>query len=123
MTVEQMVRYFHRALRVHGGLMPPSPTADVRDAVRDSRIELLLEEVGELEAALRAGDLVGIADGIADVVFVAYGTGVVYGLPVDRLVEEVWRSNMTKTNDRAAPKLVKGPGYESPRIRQILEAG
>jgi peptide subunit release factor RF-3 len=42
--------------------------------VRDLRAKLLIEEVRELYDAAMAGDIVGIADGIADVAYVVVGS-------------------------------------------------
>jgi predicted HAD superfamily Cof-like phosphohydrolase len=120
---EQMLREFHATLNVHGGLAPEAPTADVPDWVRDLRLTLLDEEVGELREAMLRGDIEKIADGIADIVYVAVGTAVPYGVPFDAVFREVHRSNMTKTNDPSLGKLVKGPGYEAPRIAEIVKAG
>jgi predicted HAD superfamily Cof-like phosphohydrolase len=117
---EQMLREFHTTLSVHGGLAPASPTSDIPGWVRDLRLMLLDEEVGELREAMLRGDIEKIADGIADIVYVAIGTAVPYGIPFDAVFREVHRSNMTKTNDPNLGKLVKGPGYEAPRIAEIL---
>jgi predicted HAD superfamily Cof-like phosphohydrolase len=117
---EQMLREFHSAKAIHGGLMPATPTADVPEWVRDLRIALLDEEVEELRAAMLAGDLVKIADGIADVQYVVTGTAVPYGIPSDAVLAEVHRSNMTKVNTPDEAKLVKGPGYEPPDIAGVL---
>ena len=119
---EEMLREFHAALNVHGGLAPATPTTDIPGWVRDLRIRLLDEEVEELREAMQAGDLEKIADGIADIVYVAVGTAVPYGIPFDAVMAEVHRSNMTKDNDPDLGKLVKGPGYQPPRIAEILAA-
>lgn len=116
----QMLREFHRDKAIHGGLMPDEPTADVPPDVRDLRIALLDEEVEELREAMIKGDIVAIADGIADVVFVAVGTAVPYGIDFDAVFAEVHRSNMTKVNDIPKAKLTKGPGYEPPDIAGVL---
>jgi predicted HAD superfamily Cof-like phosphohydrolase len=105
MTPEQMLREFHASKAIHGGLMPGRPTAEVPPDVRDLRIALLDEEVEELREAMVKGDIVAIADGIADVVFVAVGTAVPYGIPFDAVLREVFRSNMTKVNDIPKAKL------------------
>ena len=117
---EQMLREFHASKAIHAGLMPSVPTTAIPEWVRDLRIALLVEEVRELTDAAKAGDIVGIADGIADVVYVAVGTAVAYGIPFDEVFREVHRSNMTKVNTPDEAKLVKGPGYQPPRIAEIL---
>ena len=92
------------------------------------RIALLREEVGELERAIEAGDLVEIADGIADVIYIAIGTALAYGIPLDLVWREVHRSNMAKVGKdgkvHKAPngKIVKPEGWRPPNIAAILAA-
>lgn len=119
---ERMLREFHASKAIHAGLMPEAPTADIPDWVRDLRMALLTEEVRELYDAAMRGDIVKIADGIADVAYVVVGTAVAYGIPFDAVFAEVHRSNMTKVNTPAEAKLVKGPGYEPPDIERALDA-
>ena len=118
----RMLREFHASQAVHAGLMPSTPTTDIPDWVRDLRMDLLDEEVGELHEAVAAGDIVKIADALADIEFITRGTAVTYGIPSDAVFAEVFRSNMTKVNTPEEAKLVKGPGYEPPRIAEILGA-
>lgn len=122
-TPEQMLREFHSTKAIHGGLMPERPTTDIPDWVRDLRVALLAEEVGELVDAAMRGDIEKIADGIGDVIYVAAGTAVAYGIPLDAVLREIHRSNMTKVNTPAEAKLVKGPGYEPPDIEGVLGLG
>jgi predicted HAD superfamily Cof-like phosphohydrolase len=117
-----MTREFHSALHVHGGFAPGSPTADVPERLAKLRQALLDEEVEELRDAVAAGDIVKIADAIGDIAYVIGGTAVTYGIPFDAVVLAVHRSNMTKTNTPDEAKLVKGPGYEPPRIAEVLRA-
>jgi len=119
-TPEQMLRDFHASKRIHAGLMPERPTFDIPDWVRSLRRELLSEELRELGEADQAQDIVKVADAIADIVYVLVGTAVVHGIPFDAVFAEVHRSNMTKVNSPAEAKLVKGPGYEPPRIAELL---
>ena len=120
MTPEQMLREFHASKAIHGGLMPESPTADIPEWVRDLRMALLAEEVAELRDAVAAADIVKIADALADIAYVVVGTAVTYGIPFDRVLAEVHRSNMTKVNSPAEGKLIKGRDYEPPDIPGAL---
>jgi predicted HAD superfamily Cof-like phosphohydrolase len=92
-------------------------------ALRQSLID---EEVGELRAAAAAGDLVGVADALADIVYVAYGTAHTYGIDLDAVLDEVHASNMTKLGSDGAPvrradgKVLKGPDYRPPDITTAL---
>jgi predicted HAD superfamily Cof-like phosphohydrolase len=122
-TPEQMLREFHQSKAVHGGLLPTRPTVEIPGWVRMLREELLAEEVDELSEAVAQGDIVKIADAVADIVFVAVGTAVTYGIPFDAVLLEVFRSNMTKVNTPAEAKMVKGPDYEPPRIAALLGLG
>jgi predicted HAD superfamily Cof-like phosphohydrolase len=70
-------------------------------------------------------DIVSIADALADIVYVACGTALTYGIPFDRVFAEVHRSNMTKFGPdgpylRADGKVMKGPDYEPPDIAGCL---
>ena len=80
------------------------------------RNSLLLEEVSELFTAIYNKDEAEIADGLADVIYIVIGTCGILGVPIEEVLEEVHRSNMTK--DKGA---VKGKDYEPPKIKEILE--
>ena len=60
------------------------------------RLRLMMEELGELASAMHAQDPVGIADGLADLLYVTIGTCVSYGLPSEHIFKVVHESNMTK---------------------------
>lgn len=93
---------------------------------RRLRWDLLDEELNELDEAEREGDLVEIADALADMVYIIYGTAAEYGIPLDRVFDEVHRSNMSKLGDDGEPiyredgKVLKGPNYFPPEIRTVL---
>lgn len=86
-----------------------------------SRRALLAEEYREYEDAEDAHDLPGIADALADMIYVAYGTAHCYGFDLDAVLAEVHASNMTK-QPPAVPggKAVKGPGYRPPDVAGLL---
>lgn len=65
----------------HVALGQPFGYGDIADS--SLRIALHREETRELIAALRSGDRVAIAQELADVVYVAYGTAHVVGLVLD----------------------------------------
>ncbi len=104
----------------------PLPTMDVDSDVVDLRISLLAEEVSEYYKAVLAQDLVKIADGLADIVYIAFGTAITYGIDLDEVLAEVHRSNMTKLGRDRRPmlrddgKVLKPPHYEAPDISLVL---
>ncbi len=115
---------FHAAYGLPVRLSPDVAVGE--DQVR-LRLALIQEEVGELAAAARAGDIVGVADALADIVYVAYGTAHVYGIELDAVLDEVHASNMTKLGAdgrpvrRADGKILKGPSYRPPDIAGVLD--
>jgi predicted HAD superfamily Cof-like phosphohydrolase len=99
--------------------------------VASQRMSLIIEEVAEIcetfnEIDVRASlaQRAELADGLADLIYVALGTAVAYGIPLDRVFDEVHRSNMTKNvcnEPLLKGKVSKGAGYSPPRIAEILE--
>src|SRR5262245_52918208 len=87
------VGQFHEAFGLPRRSMPGT---DVDEDVKKLRFALLEEEVSEYFEAAEAGDVVKIADALADIVYVAYGTAVTYGIDLDAVLAEVHRSNMSK---------------------------
>jgi|HubBroStandDraft_2_1064218.scaffolds.fasta_scaffold12081_7 predicted HAD superfamily Cof-like phosphohydrolase len=119
---EQMLREFHAAA---GLPLPAKPTARPDLGSQTGRAAIVAEELRELAAAIEAGDITEIADACADVVYGVVGTAVTYGIPFDAVLKAVHASNMTKVvpgppvlNDDG--KILKGPGYEPPRIAALL---
>lgn len=90
------------------------------------RVRLQKEETRELEQAALERDLVEIADALADIVYVAYGSALTWGIDLDAVIAEVHRSNMTKLDADGKPlyrqdgKVVKGEQYEPPKIARVL---
>ena len=141
-SMEQMVREFHlkygfpvgkrliaqkswdgdRALKSTASLL--KVCQDELDEVprmdlRAVRARLMVEELRELVEAMRERDEEAVADGVADLCYVVVGTAVSMGLPVEELVAEVHRSNMTKDVDGEL-KPRKGSSFSPPNIRRVL---
>ncbi len=104
------------------------PTLDVPVEVKELRCSLIEEEASEFREAVEAGDAVGVADAIADLLYVVHGAALTFGIPVKAVFAEVHRSNMTKLDDdglpiyRADGKVMKGPNFSPPNLQPILEA-
>jgi len=122
-SVFEKVGQFHAAVGVGS---PDGPTLAVPPRQLTLRQDLLDEEVAELRAAVAAGDLVAVADALADVVYVACGTAHVLGIPFDEVFAEVHRANMSKLDADGEPvlrgdgKVLKGPSYVPPDVAGAL---
>jgi predicted HAD superfamily Cof-like phosphohydrolase len=117
------VARFHRA---YGLPVRERPVASLDVGEMALRQALMDEEVGELREAALAGDIVEVADALADIVYIAYGTAHVYGIDLDAVLDEVHASNMTKLGPdgrvlrRADGKVLKGADYRPPDIARVL---
>lgn len=104
------------------------PHLDIDPAVYKLRIDLIQEEYKEIFDALEAGDIAEFADGVADLIYVLVGACIALSIPINRVFQEVHRSNMTKTppseiNDagkKYGTKTPKGKDYIPPDISGIL---
>jgi predicted HAD superfamily Cof-like phosphohydrolase len=111
-----MLREFHAAI---APMTRPASATTVA-----TRRALLAEEYREYLDAEESADLVKIADALADIVYVAYGTALCYGIDLDAVLAEVHASNMSKDPvPTAGGKAVKGPRYRPPDIKRVLAAG
>ena len=90
------------------------------------RLHLIHEEVHELVEGIRNRDIVEIADALTDILYVVYGAGHAFGIPLDKCFDEVQRSNMTKVMPNgkvlknAEGKVMKPDTYEEPNLEKIL---
>ena len=91
------------------------------------RYDLIHEELKELQNAMTTRDLKEIADALTDLLYVTYGSGHAYGINLDKCFAEVQRSNMSKLGQDGKPiynekgKVMKGPNYFEPNLKQFLE--
>jgi predicted HAD superfamily Cof-like phosphohydrolase len=117
------IAQFHSAFDLP---MRQVPSAEVDNALARLRVALLEEEVSEFIAASEKGDLIGITDALADIVYVVYGTALTYGIDLDSALREVHRSNMSKLGSdgkpliRADGKVLKSAQYFPPDIAAVL---
>ena len=91
------------------------------------RYELIKEELNELEEAMKTKNLKEIADALTDILYVTYGAGYAYGINLDKCFKEVQRANMSKLGNDGKPiynekgKVMKGPRYFEPNLKQFIE--
>jgi len=118
-TEQQFVYNFHKFFNVHIEPHPKVPPTEVVEL----RIRLMLGELNELIDALRDKNLIEIADGIADLLYVAYGTAVSCGLNMQYILDEVHTSNMTKGGRRKDGKILKPITFRPPDLNGIFRLG
>jgi len=91
------------------------------------RYDLIKEELNELEQAMKTKDLKEVADALTDILYVTYGAGYAYGINLDKCFKEVQRANMSKLGKDGKPiyndrgKVMKGPNYLAPNLKQFVE--
>ena len=96
------------------------------DKIVSLRYDLILEELKELEQALKNQDLTEVADALTDILYVTYGAGHSFGINLDKCFEEVQNSNMSKLDKNGKPiynekgKVMKGPNYFKPDLTKFL---
>jgi predicted HAD superfamily Cof-like phosphohydrolase len=117
---QKMVKEFHKMF----GVRIRSAPGLVDDATKELRIRLIREEMGEFEKAANDRNLVKIADALADLLYVIYGTGVSYGVDLEPIFREVHQSNMSKGDPDVRVingKIQKAKNYRPPDLQPILE--
>lgn len=116
---QDMVREFHETFGITTKDTPGFP--EEKDCMLRGR--LIVEEFDELMTAFEKNDLVGVADGIGDLLYVVYSTAVSFGIDIQEIFEEIHKSNMTKIGGtlREDGKLVKPDTYARPNLLPILE--
>lgn len=87
------VAVFHEGIL--GDFASPLPTMVSPEYVHE-RLKFMVEELDEFINAEEAGDIVEMADAIADLVYVALGTAYRMGLPFPEIWDAVHAANMRK---------------------------
>lgn len=122
-----MNKWIHDVLdfNIKNGYNPPLVPGKIKPEIKALRLRLMMEELGELACAIHSDDLVEVADGITDLIYVAIGTAIDCGLHeiLDDCWEEVQRANMSKDPAPAGDGRkggIKGPGYTLPDIKKLV---
>ncbi len=115
------VAKFHFKMDIPVEAYPRIPN-DIRRPIL--RRELNKEEYDELWEAMVTGDVVEIADGIADLIYVLLGTALEYGIDMEPIWDEVQRTNMLKEGGgiRGDGKILKPEGWQPPNIAGLLKS-
>jgi predicted HAD superfamily Cof-like phosphohydrolase len=118
----RLLHEFHRAFALPCRDTPGTPPRELAEM----RQRLLDEETAELAEAVRSSELEKIAHELADVVYVAYGTALTYGIDLDAVIAEIHRSNLTKLDRDGRPgyrddgKVARSDRYRPPDVAGVL---
>jgi len=120
------VTKFHNAF---GLGINEAPKADLGEAKNLLRFNLMKEENEEYLEAAGNNDLAEVADALGDMLYILCGTILEHGMQhkIEEVFDEIQRSNMSKLGADGKPiyredgKVLKGPSYFKPNIREILD--
>ena len=110
MNIWKDVYRFHRRFGHEYARKPARPM----DHTREWRKFMIKEEAREVCEAIDSGDPVKIARECIDLVYVAVGTMVSYGIPFRPCWRAVHKANMAKRPNPDGGKPLKGPSWQSP---------
>ena len=102
---------------------------NIDESTIDLRFRLMQEENLEYLEAAKNKDIVEIADALGDILYILCGTILTHGLQhkIVEVFDEIQRSNMSKLDANGKPvfredgKILKGPHYFQPKIKEILD--
>lgn len=122
-TYFEDVVQWHKAIGHPVSLPPDGPIAYT--ASHALGLRLICEEYAELLNAWESHDLVGIADSIADLVWVLCGLSARLGIDLDAVWEEVRRANFDKVGGpvREDGKQLKPEGWRPPNVAFTVANG
>ncbi len=120
------VQEFHTAFKLG---YKNEPIADLGESKNLLRYKLMREENEEYLEAAQNNDLVEVADALGDMLYILCGTIIEHGMQhkIEEVFNEIQRSNMSKLGEDGSPiyredgKVLKGPNYFKPNIKEILD--
>lgn len=100
------------------------PGEGLSDQLVKLRCRLIDEEHNEFLEAVYENDMAGVADALADLIYVAIGTAVRFGIDLPKVWDAVHESNMRKFGPGSwrdeTGKIRKPPGWQPPDVAGIL---
>ena len=118
----EMVKEFHQVFDIPARTELYYPTLEEIEL----RLRLIKEEHDEIIDAIERETIYDVAKELADCIYVILGTALTFGIDIDKVFEEVHRSNMTKLDEFGKPvrredgKVIKSSLYEPANIRKVL---
>ena len=97
----------------------------VRNDARLYRTQLMVEELGETLEGMYKGDENLYADGLGDLQYVVVGSAVTNGIPLQFVMDEIQRANMSKKTrtDKDCRMRNKGRDWKRPDIETAIRLG
>ena len=122
----ECVEEFHRIYKLGNS---EKPIGKLKDGLEKLRFDLMAEENGEYLEAAKKGNVVEVADALGDMLYILCGTIIEHGMQnvIDDVFEEIHRSNLSKLDENGDPiyredgKVIKGPNYFPPNLKQFFE--
>ena len=120
------VDIFHKAFNID---MSDTPTVKVPRDIIKLRHKLMYEENKEYYEAAMNNDLIEVADALGDMLYILCGTIITHGMQhkIEEVFDAIQESNMSKLDINGKPiyredgKVLKGPNYFKPNIKDILK--
>lgn len=104
----ESVRDFHRKFNI--------PVSDkprlLNEHLLEFRTKFLQEELDEFIEAHEQGNLADCGDALIDLVYVAYGTADIMGLPWELMWAEVQQANMSKVRATSSDQSKRGTSFD-----------
>ena len=118
------VETFHNAFGITNRKKPQADIPEIK-----LRFDLMDEENKEYLEAAKNNNLIEVADALGDMLYILCGTILAHGMQnkIEEIFNEIQKSNMSKLDANGKPiyradgKVMKGPNYFKPNIKEILE--
>ena len=121
----EAVKLFHETFNQENGVEPR--LLEAHEYVL--RHKLMAEENDEYADACKDGSLTEVADALGDQLYILCGTILKHGMQdiIEKVFDEIQKSNMSKVGEdgkaimREDGKILKGPNYFKPNLKQFVE--
>ena len=120
------VKKFHNAFNID---ISDKPTVNISFDKIELRHKLMFEENQEYYEAAKNMDLIEVADALGDMLYILCGTILTHGMQhkIEEVFDAIQDSNMSKLGEDGKPiyredgKVLKGPNYLKPNLKEILK--
>lgn len=117
----EKVHQFHRVFGLGVGNFAEPKLNDI-----NLRMTLIEEEYKEVLEAVKTGNIEEVAKELTDLLYVVYGSGVTFGIDLDKTFDVVHNSNMSKLDENGEPifredgKILKSDRYVPADLSGVL---